>query len=45
MAEEVELSVDPDLEIEEVGELYGSVGWKAYTADLDGLWRAIANST
>ncbi|MEN8238787.1 MAG: GNAT family N-acetyltransferase [Actinomycetota bacterium] len=36
---------DPELGIEELIDLYDSVGWSAYTADPDGLKRAVANST
>lgn len=31
--------------IEELGALYDTVGWSAYTRDLDGLARGVGNST
>lgn len=45
MTEPVELLIDPELSREQLRELYASVGWAAYTANLDDLERAIANST
>jgi GNAT superfamily N-acetyltransferase len=42
---DIELVVDGPLTREELVELYGSVGWSAYTADPDTLVRAVEGSS
>lgn len=41
----MEYSSDQLPQLEELGVLYDAVGWSAYTGDLDGLARAVENST
>ena len=41
----VALTVNPSFKVKELGDLYESVGWTVYTADLESLHRATANST
>ena len=44
MSEEIRVSSESPIDQDELRELYSSVGWGAYTADIPALHKAIANS-
>ena len=45
MTESVDIESGQPIAAEELRHLYASVGWVAYTADVDALAKAVANST